>query len=78
MQKAGADAIVTVCPFRHLHFDLNQLTIQEQFAEEYNMPVLHYTQLLGFALGLTPDELGISENRVPVDKILETLQAPSS
>ena len=78
IKKTGADAIVTMCPFCHLQFDLNQSAIGQQFAEEFNIPVLHYTQLLGLALGLTPDELGICENRVPVDKILESLQTPFS
>ncbi len=69
-----ADAIVTVCPFCHLHFDLNQLTIEEEYSEKYQIPVLHYTQLLGLAQGFTPDDLGLYENRVPVDDILSILQ----
>lgn len=73
VQKAGADAIVTVCQFCHLHLDLNQLTIQDEFSEEYNIPVLHYTQLLGLAQGLDPEALGVYENRVPADKILTLL-----
>jgi len=73
IQKAGADAIVTVCPLCHVHFDLNQLSMLEKFSEEYNIPVLHYTQLLGLAQGLTLEELGLYENRVPVDKILSNL-----
>lgn len=72
-QRVGADAIVTFCPFCHLHFDLNQLTIREEFSEEYNIPVLHYTQLLGLAQGFTFNELGLYENRVPADEILSIL-----
>jgi len=74
IKRVEADAIVTVCPFCHLHFDLNQLTIQEEYAEEYQIPVLHYTQLLGLAQGFAPDDLGLYENRVPVDEILSALQ----
>ena len=74
VKKAGADVMVTVCSYCHVHFDLNQLSIQEKFSEEYNIPVLHFTQLLGLAQGYTPEELGLYENRVPVDKILEILQ----
>jgi heterodisulfide reductase subunit B len=73
VKKAGADAIVTLCPFCHLHLDLNQLTIQDEYSEEYNIPVLHYTQLLGLAQGFSPEDLGVYENRVPVDKILTLL-----
>ena len=73
IQKVEADLIVTVCPFCHTHFDLNQLRVEETFSEKYQIPVLHYTQLLGLAQGFTPDELGIYENRVPVDNMLSLL-----
>jgi len=73
IQDVGADAIVTVCPFCHTHFDLNQVRIEEDYSEKYQMPVLHYTQLLGLAQGFSPDELGLYENRVPVDNILSML-----
>jgi heterodisulfide reductase subunit B len=73
IKQVGADMIATVCQFCHLHYDVNQLRITEEFAEEYQIPVLHYTQLLGLAQGLTPEELGLYENRVPVDQILSEL-----
>lgn len=73
IQRVKADAITTVCQFCHLQFDINQLAIEEEFSEKYEIPVLHYTQLLGLAQGFTPDELGLFENRVPVDKILSAL-----
>jgi heterodisulfide reductase subunit B len=73
VEKANADAIITVCPFCHIHFDLNQLSIEEVFSEVYEIPVLHYTQLLGLAQGISPDELGAYENRTPVDDLLEKL-----
>ncbi|MFQ6065540.1 MAG: CoB--CoM heterodisulfide reductase iron-sulfur subunit B family protein [Candidatus Bathyarchaeia archaeon] len=73
IQKAKADLIVTNCPFCHLQFDLNQIAIEEEFSEEYQIPVLHYPQLLGLAQGFDPEELGLSENRVPVDEILSIL-----
>jgi heterodisulfide reductase subunit B len=73
VQRVGADLIVTNCPFCHLQFDLNQFAIEEEYSEEYQIPVLHYPQLLGLAQGFTPEELGLYENRVPVDKILSAL-----
>lgn len=73
VQKVKADAIITVCPFCHIHFDLNQLSIEEVFSEIYEIPVLHYTQLLGLAQGFSPDELGSYENRTPVDDLLEKI-----
>jgi heterodisulfide reductase subunit B len=71
IQKVKADAIITICPFCHIHLDLNQMSIEETFSEIYEIPVLHYTQLLGLAQGISPDELGSYENRTPVDELLE-------
>lgn len=73
IQNVGADAIVTICPFCHTHFDLNQVRIEEDYGETYGIPVLHYTQLLGLAQGYDPDDLGLYENRVPVDDLLELI-----
>ena len=73
IQNIGVDAIVTICPFCHTHLDLNQVRIEEDYQEKYQIPVLHYTQLLGLAQGYEPDDLGLYENRVPVDDILSML-----
>lgn len=69
----GAQALITVCPSCHLMFDVNQSRIERTFNESYNLPVLHYTQLLGLAMGMSPDELAIKENRVDASKLLQVL-----
>jgi heterodisulfide reductase subunit B2 len=71
IKKSGADAIVTVCPACHVHYDLTARAILK---EATGIPVLHYSQLLGLAQGWSPQELGLFENRVPVDDLLEILQ----
>lgn len=64
IKEVGAQALITVCPFCHIMYDANQSRIERAFNEKFNMPVLHYTQLLGVAMGFTPEELGINELRV--------------
>ena len=78
IREAGVDAIVTICPFCHTHLDLNQARIEEDYGETYGIPVLHYTQLLGLAQGYEPDDLGLYENRVLVDGLLDLIQGRES
>ena len=73
IKEAGAEAMITICPMCHMVYDLNQPRIEKTFSETYGLPVLHYPQLLGLAMGITPEELALDELRVKADKILSRL-----
>jgi len=73
IREAGAQAVITICPFCHMMFDINQPRIERIFNETFGIPVLHYTQLLGLAMGISPDELAFSQLRVDSSKILKLL-----
>jgi heterodisulfide reductase subunit B len=64
VKASGAQALVTVCPSCHMMYDFNQPRIEKAFSVSYELPVLHYTQMLGLALGFKPEELGINELRI--------------
>lgn len=71
VKTVGAQVLITSCPFCHIMFDTNELRIERMFAETYGIPVLHYPQLLGLAMGMTPEELAFKELRVDTSKILK-------
>jgi len=73
IKAVGAQALITVCPFCHMMFDINQPRIERTFNETFGIPVLHYPQLLGLAMGFTPDELALKELRVNTSKIESAL-----
>ena len=73
MKTAGADAMALVCPFCDIMYDVNQKRIEKQSQETYDVPVLFLPQLVGLALGLSPDELGLKLNRVSVRNLLKNL-----
>lgn len=52
----GAEAIVTTCPL--CQYNLDKLRVMT----DGSIPVFYFTQLLGVAVGLTQDELGLEQN----------------
>jgi len=71
VKQVDAQALITICPFCHIMYDTNELRIEKMFNEVYGIPVLHYPQLLGLALGMTPEELAFGELRVNTSNILK-------
>jgi heterodisulfide reductase subunit B len=74
VRAVGAQALITVCPFCHIMFDLNQPRIERAFNEKFNLPVLHYPQLLGLAMGFSPEELALNELRVKPTELLNQIK----
>jgi heterodisulfide reductase subunit B len=74
IKSVGTQALITICPFCHIMYDTNELRIEKMFNETYGIPVLHYPQLLGLAMGIPPEELAFSELRVSASKIIEQAQ----
>jgi len=70
VKSAGADALVVICPFCGLMYDLCQEEIEERFGGKYRLPVLYLPQLLGLSMGLNPSELGLDLNRVKAEALL--------
>jgi len=74
VKKFGLDGLVTVCPFCFKVFDNRQRAIQAAMGDRsLEMPVFYYTQLLGLAMGLEPEKLGLELNLSPIDPILEKI-----
>jgi len=71
--NAGADCIATLCPFCFLTLDLGQMLIKTTYKEEYNMPIIHYAELLSLSLGVEAKELALDFHKVKIDKLLEKI-----
>ncbi len=70
VKNAGADALVTICPFCSVIYEDNQKNIEQKVQEVFNLPILFYTQVLGLALGIDQKELGFRLQKVKVDGLL--------
>ena len=73
VKQVEAQALITICPFCHIMYDTNELRIEKLFNETYGIPILHYPQLLGLAMGITPEELAFNELRVNASNLLKQL-----
>lgn len=61
-KNAGADVVVTPCPLCQMQLDMYQPESQTVFKEDITMPILHLPELIGLALGFSPEELGIKRH----------------
>lgn len=68
----GADLLVTVCPMCQLNLDAYQDRVNRRFGTGFRLPILFFTQVIGLALGLAPESLGIGKELVPARPVLET------
>jgi len=66
----GADAIVTVCPMCQLNLDVYQAQVNAMFDTHFNIPVLFFTQLMGLAFGLTPEDVDFGSEIIPAGALL--------
>ena len=73
--EAGADAMVTPCPLCHLSLDAWQLKLKKQTGRDFDMPILHLSQLVGVAAGFTDAELKFKRHIVSMKPVLEKLEA---
>lgn len=60
----GADAMATPCPLCHISLDAYQNKAAKAVGEPLSMPVFHLPQVVGLALGATPEELGLPRHLV--------------
>jgi heterodisulfide reductase subunit B len=74
IKEAGVDCINLVCPFCDLMFDSNQKGIEARFGDEYNIPVLYLSQIIGLAMGMDRKELGLNVNSVSTKELEAQLE----
>jgi heterodisulfide reductase subunit B/heterodisulfide reductase subunit C len=64
-----ADAMTVVCPSCMMQYDSVQFLLQRA-GDQLHLPAFYYLELLGLALGLQPEELGLERHRVDVAPFL--------
>jgi len=73
-KELNADCIITACPLCHTNLELFQRVAGNKFGERIKLPVLYITQLLGYALGISPKELMINKTLIKSKEILAKME----
>jgi succinate dehydrogenase / fumarate reductase, cytochrome b subunit len=70
---AGVDCLVTPCPLCHLNLDSRQPEVEKVIGKSLGLPILHLPQLIGLALGIAPQKLGLDRHIVSTQPVLQKL-----
>lgn len=62
VQGYGVDGLVDTCPYCHIMYDARQKDAAATVGGKLSVPVVYYTQLLGLALGIEQEQLGLHLN----------------
>lgn len=65
-----ADVIACLCPMCQLNLDAYQGRVNAAFGTSFKIPVLFFTQLIGYAFGIESGKLGIGREIVPAAAVL--------
>ena len=63
-EKKNLASIMVVCPLCHVNLDARQKQIEEEFKESFNLPIIYFTQWMGFAFGLKLEAFGLDKHLV--------------
>ncbi|MEQ8201671.1 MAG: CoB--CoM heterodisulfide reductase iron-sulfur subunit B family protein [Syntrophomonadaceae bacterium] len=72
-KEAGVELMTTCCPGCNVGLDREQPNLTERYEEEFNIPVIDISQLIGLAFGVPLAKLGFEANTVKLDRVLEKL-----
>jgi len=72
--KAGADYLCVACPYCQMQFDRVQEMMPPHLERSRGLSSIVYPQLLGLAMGLSNDKLGMSRNILDISNIESFLE----
>jgi len=77
LKAHGVEAVVVVCPECFKAFDNTQFLLRRR-NERYDLPVLTYAEMLGLAMGMAPEELGLGYHRIEAEAVMQRLERMSA
>ena len=69
-REAGAECVAVACPLCQVNLDLRQADAKAIHGALPDTPALYITQLLGLAVGLSSDQVGLDALTVSADSLV--------
>jgi heterodisulfide reductase subunit B len=73
-RDVGANGISVACPLCHANLDTRQTEVEAKYNTKYEMPIFYFTQLIGLAIGLPPERLGLNKHLVNTQNLVGTVK----
>lgn len=74
LQAYDVDGFVDTCPYCHIMYDAKQKEAAATVGGKISVPTFYFTQLLGVALGVQTERLGLHLNQSQVKRLEEKLK----
>lgn len=71
----GADVIAVACPLCQMNLDLRQKQAAKAENAFFDMPVLYFTQLMGLAMDMEPETLGLDQLCIAPTRLLHKINS---
>ena len=68
--EAGADAIVVSCPLCHANLDIRQISANQDYKLDHNLPVLYLSEIIGLTLGIENKSLGLDKHLIDTASVV--------
>lgn len=61
-KDAGAEVVAVACPLCQANLDVRQVDVAKKLGTRHELPVVYFTQLVGVAVGVGGDQLGLDKS----------------
>ena len=77
-QQKGAQLMITTCPLCQVNLELYQGAVNKKFGTDFKIPVIYFTQMLGYSMGASPKELMLGSELLSSLPVLRSAELTKS
>jgi heterodisulfide reductase subunit B len=74
----GANCLVVACPMCHVNLDMKQAAVERKYGKRISLPVYYLSDVVGMALGLKDEQLGVNRHFVTSAPVVKASAEPAA